>query len=144
MSSSDEISNKLTEIERRLESQERIAFRRFHWSLSIAFIGLGLGAALASRSLEGTEATGLSAILLFGGILLMYLTQLELSQDYYKKTAWWGFGVTVIGVAMVAIPLLANWSGNLIWADVMAAGWLAIPVGIILMLIATKPFKRNR
>ena len=47
MSTNDEIINKLTEIERQLESQERIAFRRFHWSLSIAFIALGLGAALA-------------------------------------------------------------------------------------------------
>jgi len=143
MSSEDQIIKELKIIKKQLEQQQKIAFRRFHWSISIAFVGLGLGAAIASRGFKGTETTGLSIILLFGGILLMYLTQLQLSQDYLRRTAWSGFGLTVAGLAMVAIPLLSNWGGTIV-ACFMTIGLWVMPVGLIVMLIAAKPFKKSK
>jgi len=97
----------LERIKDQLERQEKTGQLRFRFAVAITFIILSLSVLLASLSLEKTiELRWFSLPLLFLGLLAIYVSLIEFSQEYRKNFVVSGSILLVVGMLGWAISLL--------------------------------------
>lgn len=150
MSSNDEIISKLTEIEKRLERQEKTGQLRFRFAVAITFIILSLSVLLASLSLEKTiELRWFSLPLLFLGLLAIYVSLIEFSQEYRKNFVVSGSILLIIGVLTVVLtsPTLGTPFSFITCQVRIIAGWLGVLLvlsGTVLLFLAPRCIAKER
>jgi uncharacterized membrane protein len=135
MSSNDALSDRqmLEKIKGQLERQEKTARLRFRFAVAITFIVLSLSVLLASLSLGKTiELRWFSLPLLFVGLLTIYVSLVEFSQEYRKNFIVSGSILLIIGVLTVVLtsPTLVTPFSFISYQVRAVAGW----VGVLLML----------
>ena len=133
--SNEQILVRLQNIEKQLERQERTSLYRYQVSIGIGFIGLGLGASLAS-----VRHDWLMWVLVFGGIIMIALAGITYRQDIRKKTAIGGFTTTFIGLAISTVQL---YSSSIIPPCVFFLGLFCILIGLLLLIIASSSSKMD-
>jgi hypothetical protein len=130
----DRILEKLQNIEDELEHQGRVSLYLFYSTIGFSFIGL----ALAVKVSRITEYDWLFWLLGLGGLILWGFAGFQFNEDIHKKTALIGAILTVGGLAMTTIfvynPTLPP--------AVIIIGLIAMLIGFISLIIASKPLKK--
>ena len=150
MSGEDPVVKELRDIKNQLERQEKTGRLRFRFAVAITFIVLSLSVLLASLSLEKTiELRWFSLPLLFLGLLTIYVSLIEFSQEYRKNFVVSGSILLIIGVLTVVLtsPTLGTPFSFITCQVRIIAGWLGVLLvlsGIVLVSLAPRRIAKER
>ncbi|MHB8084704.1 MAG: hypothetical protein ACYDHZ_02625 [Dehalococcoidia bacterium] len=128
------ILEKLQNIEDELEHQGKVSLYLFYMTVGITFIGFSLAIKVANF----TTWEWLTWLLGLGGLFLMGFAGLQFNEDINKKTALFGAILTVVGLVMTTIFVY----NPTIHPAVIIIGLFAMLIGLISLIIASKPLKK--
>ena len=134
----------LIEIKKHLERQEKSNVNTQSWGyigMLVAFFGISLNLA---TGLHDLAPLALPVMLL--GLMGVFRAALESSKDYYKTVLNFGNVGTIIGLVMLTFALFKNECivDDLCRRVMVGGGWTFVLLGLILMIIASKPFSKRR